>query len=74
MYGSTYGEGNKWVYFGVIYDDCVEKVVWNDVDAIRFSSSNMDMFYAIGDGEFEGGEYYLYDSNGNELEQHTVTQ
>ena len=74
LYGSTYDEGNKWIYFGVIYDESVEKVVWNDVGAIKFTSSNMDMLYAIGDGQFEGDEYYLYDSNGSELESHIVTQ
>jgi hypothetical protein len=68
LYGSSYNRGSKWVYFGVVYDDSVETVVWNDVEAIRFSSSNLDMLYAFGDGEFKGKEYYLYDSNGNELE------
>lgn len=68
LYGSSYNRGRKWIYFGVIYDDSVEKVVWNDVDAIRFSSSNLDILYAFGDGEFKGKEYYLYDSNDNKLE------
>ena len=70
LYGSTYNRGNKWVYFGVIYDNSVNKVVWNDAEGIMFSSSDMDMFYAVGDGEFKGKEYYLYDSNGNELENY----
>jgi len=68
LYGSTYDKGNKWVYFGIVYDDSVEKVVWNDLEGTRFSASNMDMFYAVGNGEFKGNEYYLYDANGNELE------
>ena len=68
LYGSTYGKVKKWVYFGIIYDDAVEKVVWNNVEAIRFSALTMDMFYAIGNGPFEGQEYYLYDSDGNKLE------
>jgi len=41
LYGSTYDRGKKWVYFGIIYDDSVEKVVWNNTEGIRFSSSNM---------------------------------
>lgn len=74
LFGSTYDKGNKWVYFGIVYDDSIEKIVWNDVEAIRFSASNMEMFYAVGDGEFEGDEYHLYDSNGNELEHHKLVQ
>lgn len=74
LYGSTYSKGSKWVYFGIIYDDSVEKIVWNDVEGIRFSAANMDMVYAVGDGEFGGEEYYLYDANGNELSHHRVIQ
>jgi hypothetical protein len=74
LYGSTYDKGSKWVYFGIIYDDSVEKIVWNDTEGIRFSSSNMDMVYAIGDGEFKGNEYYLYDVKGNELKHHRLVQ
>jgi hypothetical protein len=74
LYGSTYDKGSKWVYFGIIYDDSVEKIVWNDTEGIRFSSSNMDMVYATGDGEFKGNEYYLYDVNDNELEHHRLVQ
>lgn len=72
LYGSTYDKGSKWVYFGIIYDDSVEKIVWNNMEGIRFSSSNMDIVYAVGDGEFKGNEYYLYDVNGNELEHHRI--
>jgi len=68
LYGSTYDKGNKWAYYGIIYDNSVEKIVWNDAEGIRFSSSNLDMVYAVGDGEFKGNEYYLYDAVGNELE------
>ena len=27
LHGSVYDKGTKWVYFGIIYDDSVEKVV-----------------------------------------------
>lgn len=74
LYGSTYNNGNRWMYFGVIYDDTVEKVVWNNIEALRFKSQNIDMFYANGIGEFEGQEYYLYDSEGNELDHHDRVQ
>jgi hypothetical protein len=74
LYGSTYDKGNKWVYFGIIYDDSVERLVWNDTESIRFSSSNMDLVYAVGDGDFKGKEYYLYDANGNKLEHHRLVQ
>ena len=74
LFFSTYGRGDKWSYFGVIYDDSVVKVVWHDVEATMFRSSNRNIFYAIGDGEIKFGKYYLYDSNGNELENHRVTQ
>ena len=67
LFGSTYEKGTQWVYFGIIYDDSVEKIFWNDVEAIRFSALNLEMFYAFGNGEFKGAEYHLYDSNGNEL-------
>lgn len=70
LYGSTYNKGSKWVYFGIIYDDSVEKIVWNDTEGIRLNSSDMDLVYAVGDGEFKGNEYYLYDVNGNQLEHH----
>ncbi|MDN5276844.1 MAG: hypothetical protein PWR01_809 [Clostridiales bacterium] len=68
LYGFSYNKGEKWGYFGIIYDDTVERVVWNDTEGIRFSALNMEMVYAVGDGEFKGGVYYLYDANGNELE------
>lgn len=62
------------MYFGIIYDDTVEKVVWNNIEALRFKSQNIDMFYANGIGEFEGQEYYLYDYEGNELDHHDRVQ
>lgn len=68
LYGSTYNKGSKWVYFGIIYDDSVKRVVWNNTEGIRFSSSDMDLVYAAGDGAFKGNEYKLYDAYGNELE------
>ena len=74
LYGSTYSNGSKWVYFGIIYDDSVEKIVWNNTEGISFSAANMDMVYVVGDGEFEGGEYCLYDVNGNELSHHRLIQ
>ncbi|AUS96748.1 hypothetical protein CDQ84_05640 [Clostridium thermosuccinogenes] len=70
LYGSTYDKGKKWVYFGIIYDDSVDKVVWNNIEGVRFSSSDMDMVYAVGDGDFKGNEYHIYDADGNELEHH----
>jgi len=70
LYGSTYDKGNKWAYFGIVYDDAVERIVWNNAEGIRFSSSGMNMVYAVGDGEFKGNEYHLYDVDGNELEHH----
>ena len=74
LHGSAYDKGTKWIYFGIIYDGSVEKVVWNDIEATRFSSLDLDMFYAIGDGEFEGEEYYIYDSNDNKLDHHRLVK
>ena len=74
LHGSAYDKGTKWIYFGIIYDDSVEKVVWNDIEATRFSSLDLDMFYAVGYGKLEGGEYYIYDSNGNKLDHHRLVQ
>lgn len=70
LHGSTYESGDKWVYYGIIYDASVDKVIWNGVEGKRFTSSNLDMVYAFGDGEFIGEAYYLYDKDGNELEQY----
>jgi hypothetical protein len=77
LFGSTYDKGNKWVYFGIIYDDSVERIVWNDVEAIRFSSSDLDMFYAVGNEAFgakDNLEYHIFDSKGNELEHHKLVE
>ena len=46
----------------------------NDIEATRFTLLDLDMFYAIGDGKLEGGEYYIYDSNGNKLDHHRLAQ
>lgn len=73
LFASTYHYKNnyKWVYFGIVYDDAVEKAVWNKTEAIRFSTPDLEMFYAVGSGNFgdeDNGGYHIYDSSGNELE------
>lgn len=74
LFGSTYDKGNKWVYFGIIYDDSVKKIVWSNAEATRFSTHNLEMFYAVGSGNLGGGEYYLYDAEGNELDYHRLVK
>jgi len=32
------------------------------------------MFYAVGSGNLGGGEYYLYDAEGNELDHHRLVK
>lgn len=68
LHGSAYDEYKKSLYFGIIYDDAVERVIWDDIELNKFSAMNMELLYALEDGELVSGMYYLYDSKGNELE------
>lgn len=59
---------NKWVYYGIIHDSSVNKVIWGNTEAIKFHTKDFKMVYAVGDGDFRAGEYEIYDSNGNKMD------
>jgi len=67
--GSSHEEG-RWIYYGVIYDDSVEKIVLNDMEANIVSKSDLQVFYAYWDEELVIGGYSIFDSEGNELDNY----